>query len=230
MINHDIECPQCGAVVYYELDRCPECGLDFYPPDDEEEESWKPTRSRGWGRSLIAVIGGWLVAGIAALILFFRFSLIDAQTTDWTMVGLMFITVSAFMGGYIVVAITRHSPIRHGILVSLLVIVDAVLIEALWRVVTIDTLVRPLTLLAWGLIIAGGMAGAVTSMQLQQRAGHAHPQASREDDLYRDLLARVRHDRAVAERLIAFESRQNTAAARSELIKSAITRWERDNR
>ncbi len=36
--ENEIECPHCGARVYYELTRCPECGTDFYPEEGEERE------------------------------------------------------------------------------------------------------------------------------------------------------------------------------------------------
>jgi hypothetical protein len=48
--------------------------------------------------------------------------------------------------------------------------------------------------------------------------------------LYNDLLVRVGGDRAIVERLIAFERQQAPHASRSSLLRSAIQRWERDNR
>lgn len=39
--DNEIECARCGAVFYYELTRCPECGVSLYEP---EEESAPQTR------------------------------------------------------------------------------------------------------------------------------------------------------------------------------------------
>jgi hypothetical protein len=41
-INHEpaeneIECGRCGAHFYYELTRCPSCGVEVYEPEDESE-------------------------------------------------------------------------------------------------------------------------------------------------------------------------------------------------
>ena len=37
--DYVIECARCGAHFYYELTRCPKCGVNLYEPDDEEGES-----------------------------------------------------------------------------------------------------------------------------------------------------------------------------------------------
>jgi len=33
--ENEFECARCGALVYYELTRCPNCGVNLYEPDDE---------------------------------------------------------------------------------------------------------------------------------------------------------------------------------------------------
>jgi len=33
----EIECANCGALIYYELTRCPKCGVNLYEPDDQPE-------------------------------------------------------------------------------------------------------------------------------------------------------------------------------------------------
>ena len=33
--DDEIECGRCGAHFYYELTRCPKCGVNVYEPDDE---------------------------------------------------------------------------------------------------------------------------------------------------------------------------------------------------
>ena len=43
--ENEIECARCGAVFFYELMRCPNCGVNLYEPDDgneREKGSFKP--------------------------------------------------------------------------------------------------------------------------------------------------------------------------------------------
>ena len=35
--ENEIECARCGAIFYYELTRCPKCGVNLYEPGDEAE-------------------------------------------------------------------------------------------------------------------------------------------------------------------------------------------------
>jgi hypothetical protein len=216
-------------MVYYELDRCPECGLDFYPPDDEEEEEPGFSRAGGRGRSLAAVVLGWLVSSMTAFALFYVSRTILPPATGWQAQSLLFVTGAAFIGGYVATAIAKRQSALDGILVGVLSIVNAILIETLWRDITTEPLIRPMTLLAWGLIVVGGVGGAVTSMQLQQRAAGTQL-IEDEESLYQDLMVRVRHDQGVADRLIAFERQRAPSASRAELIRGAIDRWKRDNR
>ena len=37
--ENEIECARCGAYFYYELTRCPECGVNIYEPEDDLEET-----------------------------------------------------------------------------------------------------------------------------------------------------------------------------------------------
>jgi len=215
-------------MVYYELERCPECGLDFYPPDDEEEPGF--SRAGGRGRALAAVALGWLASSMTAFALFYMNRAIFPPAAGWQIQSLLFVTGAAFVGGYVATAIAKLQSASYGILVGLLSIVNAILIETLWRDITTEPLIRPVTLLAWGLTIVGGVGGAVTSMQLQQRAGSMQPTADQEEALYQDLMICVRHDQGVADRLIVFERQRTPSASRAELIRGAIDRWKRDNR
>lgn len=46
--DDEIECARCGAHVYYELSRCPECGVNLYEPEGEfEEEIYSGSSSPG---------------------------------------------------------------------------------------------------------------------------------------------------------------------------------------
>jgi hypothetical protein len=42
--DDEIECARCGARFYYELTRCPNCGVNLYEPD---EEGGAPAAGRG---------------------------------------------------------------------------------------------------------------------------------------------------------------------------------------
>ncbi len=35
--ENEIECARCGAYFYYELTRCPRCGVNVYEPEDESD-------------------------------------------------------------------------------------------------------------------------------------------------------------------------------------------------
>lgn len=35
--ENEIECARCGAHIYYELTRCPVCGVNLYEPEDDLE-------------------------------------------------------------------------------------------------------------------------------------------------------------------------------------------------
>ncbi len=35
--DNEIECARCGARFYYELTRCPNCGVDLYEPEEDDE-------------------------------------------------------------------------------------------------------------------------------------------------------------------------------------------------
>lgn len=53
--DDEIECARCGAYLYYELTRCPNCGVNIYEPEDEHE---KPARRTADG--LFARLERWL--------------------------------------------------------------------------------------------------------------------------------------------------------------------------
>ena len=44
----EIECANCGALIYYELRRCPKCGVNLYELDDQPKvENRLPKASKG---------------------------------------------------------------------------------------------------------------------------------------------------------------------------------------
>ena len=50
------------------------------------------------------------------------------------------------------------------------------------------------------------------------------------EDYHRKLLIKAWHDKGLADRLVEYERQRNPSASFDELCKTAIERWERDNR
>ena len=55
--ENEIECARCGALFYYELTRCPKCGVNLYEPDDDDDYKAIPSPSHTNG--IFAKIGGF---------------------------------------------------------------------------------------------------------------------------------------------------------------------------
>jgi predicted nucleic acid-binding Zn-ribbon protein len=49
--ENEIECARCGAVFFYELTRCPNCGVNLYEPDDGDEREKGPFKPHPAGLS-----------------------------------------------------------------------------------------------------------------------------------------------------------------------------------
>lgn len=233
MENNDIECPSCGASVFYELTRCPKCGWNFYDADANEAfESAAAGRelghASGWPGSLKAI----LIGSVAAAAVAFGFHYVVSQVYAPEMLNLpgrvvLFLSgpAGALAGGYLAAFNAKRKPGIHGLVVGLLTIGSAFSLETHW--------LETLTWMNALLIVLAGTAGDLIYTKLNERRQQFElPRwlALREEDLYQDLLAKVRYDRETAERLIAFERQQAPQAGRSLLIQNAIERWLRDNR
>ena len=49
--ENEIECARCGALIYDQLSRCPNCGVNLYEPEDESDLDRIPrteTAQPGW--------------------------------------------------------------------------------------------------------------------------------------------------------------------------------------
>ena len=44
--DDEIECARCGAYVYYELSRCPNCGVNLYEPDETSDTDYPQVSPR----------------------------------------------------------------------------------------------------------------------------------------------------------------------------------------
>jgi predicted nucleic acid-binding Zn-ribbon protein len=47
--DDELECGRCGAHFYYELTRCPNCGVNIYEPDENSDQNYS-TSSRAPGK------------------------------------------------------------------------------------------------------------------------------------------------------------------------------------
>ena len=80
----------------------------------------------------------------------------------------------------------------------------------------------------WGIYLAPiVLAGGLGYYAMRVRSG---ARDGVQEQLYRQLLAKARGDRALVERLVEYERQRNPGAARSVLLRNAIDRWERDLR
>ncbi len=49
--DNEIECARCGAIFFYELTRCPQCGVNLYEPEDDGDSGPKPFKPHPSGLS-----------------------------------------------------------------------------------------------------------------------------------------------------------------------------------
>ncbi len=77
-----------------------------------------------------------------------------------------------------------------------------------------------------------GLALGVAAYVMRQRGGSfsggrgGHASGGR--GAYKTLLAKARGDKALVERLIAYEQKRNPSGTRNEWVTDALDRWERD--
>jgi putative membrane protein (TIGR04086 family) len=242
----EIECPNCGTRVYYEVLSCPKCGLHFNVDEltGEDEPAVELAPSSAQGLSVAAVLTGWMAsAALAFLINLLASRIWPGQTPALLGQVILFLAapIGAFGGGYLAARVAQRREVQHGALVSLLSLVSAVLLEAYWHDLATES-VRPAALASWALMMLTGPLGAwLCARSLAQarliglfgRLPDPRKKTLRQLDekqLYFELLARVRHDIDVAERLIAYEARRKPRAGRAVWIQDAIERLDRDKR
>lgn len=51
--DDEVECGNCGAYIYHDLVRCPNCGVPLVSPLEDEEERRSPSRPRNWFASWV---------------------------------------------------------------------------------------------------------------------------------------------------------------------------------
>lgn len=237
----DIECPNCGTRVYDEVIVCPNCGLHFYP--DELNALYTPdTDTQPTTLSFAAVLAGWVTSAVVAFAINWIVSrawptaaenLPAAYSPLVNLLLFLAAPLGAFAGGYLAARLANQDALRrslwHGLLVSALSLASALLLEAYWHDLATEPL-RPLALVSWLVLLPAGPLGAWLWNRLARQARQPVLLHNTEQQLYLDLLARVRHDINVAERLIEYERRRRPQAKRIELIQTALYHLDRDNR
>lgn len=235
MLNeNEFECPNCGETVTTDFARCPSCGISFYDPPDEPDEESGPRVPPGAGL-LAGLLAGWLASGMGAFVLhLLTLQIVRAPALPPYGRLLLFLAgpLGGFIGGYIAASIARQRPLIVGLAAGVLAAANAALLLSVWVPFNLDLLLDPASLVEWALTLAAGAAGAYVYAKTAERAALQklfRPPAS-EDELYQDLLRKVRYDRAAVRRLLEYERSRNPDAPRRELLSGAIRRWERDNR
>jgi hypothetical protein len=232
--DNEIECPRCGASVYYELTRCPECGLNFYPSEGsafEEDVPEPPSWLGKIGIYPVAVVLAWLASAMA----FFLIHFISGSFTGWVesalVLRIIFLIADLAISlgaGYLAGALADENQIAHGLASGILISATRILFEAFWYDLDSSGIFTPWMLLAWGMIMMGVWIGALLARNRSLRVDHILFESH--DQPYSELLTMVGYDRDIAERLIDYERQRSPTANRKIWLKNAISRWNRDNR
>lgn len=237
----DIECAHCGEQFYYELTRCPSCGVNvYYPEIDDDLDQGISVRNPN---PVIAKVGDMLqtvaygftiTSGITFLffLIIKRGFSLQAGSNAETFAILGIIILGSALAGFVAARTAQHHPRILGILMGLTSIGVSVVLFAYSRDLAVFPLITQTVLIGWALVILAGYLGARLAISRTrqvaiQRLFEGQPS---EEEHYQDLLTKARFDEALADRLIAYERELAPNASRYYLIKRAIERWERDNR
>jgi len=90
----------------------------------------------------------------------------------------------------------------------------------------------PGVILGWIVILTAPLGGAKVAENMLQKAtfDSLFVAPPTEENLYQDLFIKAGYDHEDVKRLIEYERQRAPQATRSQWIRSAIQRWERDNR
>lgn len=229
--DNEIECARCGGRFDMELTRCPHCGVNIYEPEDDLGRQNDALSSvKNALRFPFAIFAGWFITAFVGLLLYIP---IRAAQTTAPNVNFIVITTTlavslgAFAGGFLYQRIHQgkgtfgnFSQILFGVLLGTLIFL------------TENTLWMLLSLVGLLIIGAADFFGIQLADKMLRKAmiNDLFAPVVATQQRYQDLLAKVSHDRDVAERLIQHERSITPKATRDILIENAIKRWERDNR
>ena len=242
--NNEIECTQCGKSFYFELSRCPNCGMRVHPDENplEADLGWEVAPSRDYFEELsrkltpwIAVFLGLIASFLVASFGFFGLSRAFPVFTDGQIGRVILLAttpLSAFLGGYLAAAIEKINPVRQGLGVGVSAILVAIILTAFERDLTVEPWIVGETIPWWlSIIFGGGLGGALWGRLRQDTMINAlFSDFPDESELFRDLLAKVGHDTERVERMVDYEKKFMPNGTRRTLLESAIDRWNKDNR
>lgn len=232
--SSDLECPHCGATFSYELTRCPNCGVNIYFPEDEEDGNFSQALSSFVDsfRFPLGILAGWTAAIVLSFSLYlpirYAFTAPQSQYVVYTIV-VACIAVGTFAGGFAAVRVAKENVILGALLVGLggVGIVIVILLRE-WT----NVLPFPSVTLGWLIILGAGYGGAKVAEKMLQKVTveTLFVVPPTEENLYQDLFIKVGYDHDIAKRLIEYERQREPQVKRSQLIRNAIQRWEHDNR
>lgn len=242
MNDNEIECPHCGSTFYHELTHCPTCGKSVYPDEFDDEsihDSWVVGSTDAFSlvtNSLGVVAAGLFVASAITIFLFFTIKPLIAFPNKWGLQMLIFFLsmIGAFAGGFVAARFSKHRASFHGLVVGLLSVGLSILLTAFEEDISYNMYRFPpliIPIIGWGIITLSGLFGAELAVKWAQKIALEQlfsPRRS-EEELYQNLLTKVRNDHNVAKRLIEYERKHAPNASNSYLIQNAIRRWEQDN-
>ena len=232
--SNDLECPHCGATFHYELTRCPNCGVNIYFPEDEEDGELGKTISSFTDsfRFPLGILAGWIAVIVLSLGLYipirFAFTLPQSHYVVYSIV-VTCIAIGTFAGGFSAVRVAKENVILGALLVGLVGV--GIAIAILLREWT-TILPFPSVTIGWLVILGAALAGAKVAEKMLQKitVETFFVVPITEENLYQDLFIKVGYDHNIAKRLIEYERQRAPQAKRAALIRNAIRRWERDNR
>jgi len=232
--SSDLECPHCGATFHYELTRCPNCGVNIYFPEEEEEGELSQAFSNfvDTFRFPLGILAGWTATIVLSFSLYlpirFAFTLPQSPYVVYSIV-VACIGVGTFAGGFVALRVAKEKIIPAALLAGLVGVgVAIVILLREWG----SVLPFPGVILGWPVILAVGYAGVKVAESMLQKATFEtlFVVPPTEENLYQDLFIKTGYDHDIAKRLIEYERQRAPKASRSKWIRNAIQRWERDNR
>ncbi len=228
---NELECARCGGHFHIELTQCPHCGVNVYEPEDENPpENGTLFNVQQALRVPLAVIAGWFISAFIGLMLYIpiRFAQADEPTLSFVLIsGALTLSLGSFAGGFLYQRILqgkslggRLSQIFFSVLLGVLVLLTETYLGSAWSLAALTVIAASSF---WG-------SHSADRMLRKEMIDELFAPVRASQQRYEDLLAKVGHDRAIAERLLEHERGITPKATRSLLIENAIKRWEKDNR
>jgi len=232
----EIECPNCGERVYYEVTVCPKCGCNLYP-DEEAETEPQVASAAPTPRTLSAkgIVLGALASAVAVFLLN-RLASVIWPAGDGSALQVFLLAagpISALAGGYLAGGLARREGVLNGLVVGIASLAPAYFLEAYWHDLSQEP-IGAAALISWVVMVGCGALGGWLWQRMDSRAAVQalfHPRLSMSKGrLYEELLILVHRDQGAADRLIELEGRRNPQLSRAARIQNAIDRLRHDRR